>query len=90
MNQSHVSDFGTDAIGKLVIGAAYFKAFGKANPASLLTLSRQVFFFIPLIFILPLWYCELGVWMAFPASDLLYTVLTAFFYREMKQNLKVL
>ena len=74
MNQSHVSDFGTDAIGKLVIGAAYFQAFGKANPASLLTFSRQAFFFIPLIFILPLWYGELGVWMAFPASDLLYTV----------------
>ena len=71
MNQSQVSDFGTDATGKLVIGAAYFQAFGKANSASLLTLSRQAFFFIPLIFILPLCYCELGVWMAFPASDLL-------------------
>ena len=90
MNQSHVSDFGTDAIGKLLIGAAYFQAFGKATPALLLTLSRQAFFFLPLIFILPLCYCELGVWMAPPASDLLYTVLTAFFYREMKQNLKVL
>ena len=90
MNQSQVSDFGTDAIGKLLIGAAYFQAFGKATPALLLTFSRQAFFFIPLIFILPLWYGELGVWMAFPASDLLYTVLTAFFYREMKQNLKVL
>jgi Na+-driven multidrug efflux pump len=90
MNQSHVSDFGTDAIGKLLIGAANFQAFGKVTSALLLTLSSQAFFFIPLIFILPLWYYELGVWMAFPASDLLYTVLTAFFYREMKQNLKVL
>lgn len=89
MNQSQVSDFGTDAIGNLLIGAAYFQALGKATPALLLTFSRQAFFFIPLIFILPLWYGELGVWMAFPASDLLYTVLTAFFYREMKQNLKV-
>ena len=52
MNQSHVSDFGTDAIGKLLIGAAYFQVFGKATPALLLTLSRQAFFFIPLIFIL--------------------------------------
>ena len=90
MNQSQVSDFGADAIGNLLIGAAYFQALGKATPALLLTFSCQAFFFIPLIFILPLWYGELGVWMAFPASDLLYTVLTAFFYREMKQNLKVL
>lgn len=90
MNQSQVSDFVTDATGNLLIGAAYFQAFGKATLALLLTFSRQVFFFIPLIFILPLWYGELGVWMAFPASYLLYTVLKAFFYREMKQNLKVL
>ena len=90
MNQSRVSDFVTDAIGNLLIGVAYFQAFGKATPTLLLTFSRQAFFFIPLIFILPLWYVELGVWMAFPASDLLYTVLMAFFYREMKQNLKVL
>ena len=45
MNQSQVSDFGTDAIGKLLIGAAYFQAFDKATPALLLTLSRQAFFF---------------------------------------------
>jgi Na+-driven multidrug efflux pump len=90
MNQSHVSDFGTDATGKLLIGAAYFQALGKATPVLFLTLSRQTFFFIPLTFILPLWYGQLGVWMAFPASDLLYTVLKAFFNREIKQNLKAL
>ena len=90
MNQSNVSDFETDAIGRLLIGAAYFQVFGKANSALLLTLSSQVFFFIPLIFILPLYYGELGVWIPFPAPDLLYTVLTVFFYIEMKQNLKVL
>ena len=56
MNQSHDSDFGTDAIGKILIGAACFQAIGKATPALLLTLSRQSFFFIPLIFILPLCY----------------------------------
>ena len=90
MNQSYVSDFGTDAIGKLLIVVAYFQAAGIATPALLLTFSCQAFFFIPLIFILPLWYRELGVWIAFPASDLLHTFLTAFFYGEMKQNLKVL
>jgi Na+-driven multidrug efflux pump len=81
----------TPVVAIQLIGAAYFQAVGKATPALLLTLSRQAFFFIPLIFILPLWYGELGVWMAFPASDLLSTALTAFFlHREMKQNLKAL
>ena len=79
----------TPIIAVQLIGAAYFQAVGKATPALLLTLSRQAFFFIPLIFILPLWYGELGVWMAFPASDVLSTLVTAYFLRkEMKQNLK--
>ena len=79
----------TPIIAVQLIGAAYFQAVGKATPALLLTLSRQAFFFIPLIFILPLWYGELGVWMAFPASDVLSTIVTAYFLRkEMKQNLK--
>ena len=79
----------TPIIAIQLIGAAYFQAVGKATPALLLTLSRQAFFFIPLIFILPLWYGELGVWMAFPASDVLSTLVTAYFLqKEIKNNLK--
>lgn len=71
-----------------LIGSAYFQAVGKAIPALLLTLTRQGFFFIPLIFILPNYFGALGVWMAFPISDVLSTIVTGFFlYREMKVNL---
>ena len=78
----------TPIIAIQLIGSAYFQAVGKAVPALLLTLSRQGFFFIPLIFILPLWYGELGVWMAFPASDVLSTLVTAFIlYIEVKTKL---
>ena len=78
----------TPIIAIQLIGSAYFQAVGKAVPALLLTLSRQGFFFIPLIFILPLWYGELGVWMAFPVSDVLSTLLTAFIlYREVSTKL---
>jgi len=78
----------TPIIAIQLIGSAYFQAVGKAVPALLLTLSRQGFFFIPLIFILPLWYGELGVWMAFPVSDVLSTLVTAFIlYREVKTKL---
>ena len=78
----------TPIIAVQLIGSAYFQAVGKAVPALLLTLSRQGFFFIPLIFILPLWHGELGVWMAFPVSDVLSTLVTAFIlYREVKTKL---
>ena len=78
----------TPIIGIQLIGAAYFQAIGKAIPALLLTLLRQGLFFIPLIFILPKYYGALGVWMAFPISDVLATIVTAYFLRrEVKLNL---
>lgn len=80
----------TPIIALQLIGAAYFQAVGKATPALLLTLTRQGFFFIPLIFILPIFYDELGVWMSFPIADVLATIVTAYFLnREIKLNLKI-
>lgn len=78
----------TPIIAVQLIGAAYFQAVGKAIPALLLTLTRQGFFFIPLIFILPQFFGELGVWMSFPISDILSTIVTALFlHREVKLKL---
>lgn len=78
----------TPIIGIQLIGAAYFQAIGKAIPALLLTLARQGFFFVPLILILPKFYGILGVWIAFPISDVLATIVTVYFlHREVKLNL---
>jgi putative MATE family efflux protein len=80
----------TPIIALQLIGAAYFQAVGKAIPALLLTLTRQGFFFIPLILILPPFYGELGVWISFPISDILATIVTGYFLRrEVKTVLKV-
>ncbi len=71
-----------------LIGAAYFQAVGKALPAFLLTLTRQGIFFIPLILLLPRYYGELGVWISFPLSDVLSTVVTGYFLnREIRHKL---
>ena len=78
----------TPIIAIQLIGAAYFQSIGKAIPALLLTLTRQGFFFIPLILILPQFYGELGVWISFPISDVLSTIVTAYFLnREVKMTL---
>lgn len=78
----------TPIIAIQLIGAAYFQAVGKAIPALLLTLTRQGFFFIPLILILPLYYGEIGVWISFPISDVLSTIVTGYFLRrEIKLKL---
>lgn len=78
----------TPIIAWQLIGAAYFQAIGKARPALLLTLTRQGFFFIPLILILPKFYGEIGVWVSFPIADVLATIVTAYFLnREIRRNL---
>lgn len=78
----------TPIIAVQLIGAAYFQAVGKAIPALLLTLTRQGFFFIPLILILPIYLGELGVWISFPIADVLSTVVTAYFlHREVRLKL---
>lgn len=78
----------TPIIALQLIGAAYFQAIGKAVPALLLTLTRQGFFFIPLILILPGFLGELGVWISFPVSDILATIVTGYFLRrEVKRTL---
>ncbi|MDO8317345.1 MAG: MATE family efflux transporter, partial [Flavobacterium sp.] len=56
-----------------LIGAAYFQAAGKAKKALLLTLSKQGFFLIPLVLILPNFLGIFGVWIAFPIADILST-----------------
>jgi putative MATE family efflux protein len=80
----------TPIIAIQLIGAAYFQAIGKATPALLLTLTRQGFFFIPLILILPNFFGELGVWMSFPIADVLSTIVTAYFLnKEIVRTLKL-
>ncbi len=80
----------TPIIALQLIGAAYFQAVGKAIPALLLTLTRQGFFFIPLVIILPQYFGELGVWLSFPIADVLATMVTGYYLRrEVKRFLSV-
>ena len=69
-----------------LIGAAYFQAIGKALPALLLTLTRQAFFFIPLVFLFSFKMGVFGVWLSFPVSEFLATIITVYYLnREMKK-----
>lgn len=72
-----------------LIGSAYFQAIGKAIPALLLSLSKQGFFLIPLVLLLPPFLGVWGVWLAFPIADVLSTIVTGYYLkREVKNNLR--
>ncbi len=72
-----------------LIGASYFQAVGKAIPALLLSLTKQGFFLIPLLLILPPMMGVFGVWIAFPIADVLSTILTGYFLNKaVRKDLK--
>jgi len=77
-------------IGLQIVGATLFQSLGKAIPSLILSLSRQVLFFIPLVLILPRLFDLglLGVWLTFPAADILSTIVTAILLRREIGKLK--
>ena len=65
-----------------LIGCSYFQAIGKVVPALLLSLTKQGFFLIPLILILPTYFGVWGVWVSFPLADVCSTLVTGYFLRR--------
>ncbi|MGB9939068.1 MATE family efflux transporter [Methanosarcina sp.] len=86
---------GMPLVGMNLITSTLFQALGKAKPAFLLSISRQLLFLIPAIVILPRFYKLDGVWAAFPVSDLLSFMLSGFLllrvhriFKERKDSLE--
>ncbi|MBO4232371.1 MAG: MATE family efflux transporter [Bacteroidales bacterium] len=73
-------------VGFQIVTSNFFQSIGKAELAIVLSLSRQVLFIIPFLFVLPQFFSLTGVWAAQPAADLLAAVVTAvtltLFYRK--------
>lgn len=64
-----------------LVGASYYQALGKGIPALLLTLTKQVFFLLPVVLILPHIVGLKGVWYAFPIADFLSAMVCFIFLR---------
>ncbi len=80
-------------LGFQIMATNYFQSVGKPKHAMLLSLSRQVLFLIPLLYILPLIFQSyginglMGVWVAVPVADLLASAVTFIFYRREMAHL---
>lgn len=64
-------------VGFQIVSTNFFMAIGSAGKSIFLSLIRQVIFLIPLLLVLPLSLGLKGIWLSFPASDLLATLVTA-------------
>lgn len=65
-------------VGFQMIATNFFQSLGMVKKSVILSLSRQILFLLPLLYALPLWFEADGVWMSFPISDALATLLTIF------------
>lgn len=66
-------------VGFPVVAGNFFLCLGMVKISIFLSLTRQLLFLIPLIYILPLWLQETGVWISFPISDVVSTLVCLFF-----------
>ena len=81
---------GFPIVGFQMIGTNFFQCLGMVKKSIILSLSRQLLFLLPLLYILPLWMGANGVWMSFPISDLLSALLTAILLRRLFRKFNTL
>ncbi|MBO7575646.1 MAG: MATE family efflux transporter [Bacteroidales bacterium] len=64
-------------VGFGMVTGNFFQCLGMVRKSIFLSLSRQLLFLLPLIYTLPLWLQETGVWISFPISDTLNVIISA-------------
>lgn len=62
-----------------ILSSSYYQAIGKALPALMLTLTKQFFFLVPIVLILPYYYGLNGIWYSFAISDILSGAVCAYY-----------
>ena len=77
-------------VGFQMIATNFFQSLGMVNKSVILSLSRQILFLLPLLYLLPLQMGADGVWVSFPISDLMATLLTVFMLGRLFKKFKML
>jgi putative MATE family efflux protein len=79
-------------IGFQMLSANYFQAIGKPIQGTILSLSRQILLYLPLLLILPVTFGLTGVFAAMPAADIGSALITLLFmiaeWRRLKQLMR--
>ena len=73
-------------VGFGIVSSNLFQSLGMVKTSIFLSLSRQLIFLLPLLYTLPLWKQETGVWISFPISDIISIVVAAFFIARLMRR----
>ena len=75
-------------VGIPIVSTALFQSLGKSGKSIFMSLTRQVLFLLPLMWWLVGEMGVDGVWLSFPASDVLATIVTAVMVWQQMRALK--
>ena len=70
-------------VGWQMVSTNFFQSLGMVGKSIFLSLSRQLLFLVPMVYILPMFLEVQGVFFAFPASDLIACVTTFFLIHNL-------
>lgn len=68
---------GLPTVGFQMIATNFFQSLGMVRKSVILSLSRQILFLLPALYLLPLWIGGDGIWLSYPVSDVLSFILSA-------------
>ena len=77
-------------VGIQMITTNFFQSLGMVKKSIILSLSRQILFLLPMLYLLPLWIEADGVWLSFPISDTLATLLSIIMLRRLFKKFRQL
>ncbi|MBL4632116.1 MAG: MATE family efflux transporter [Paraglaciecola sp.] len=73
-------------VGPQMMISMFFQAIGDAKRAGILGIMKTYAFSLPLIFILPLFFSEWGIWYAAPSTEILALLLTIFVLSQRNRS----
>jgi Na+-driven multidrug efflux pump len=73
-----------------MIATNFFQSLGMVRKSIILSLSRQILFLLPLLFVLPTIFGADGVWASFPISDGIATIMTVFMLGRLFRKFSML
>ena len=81
---------GLPTVGFQMITTNFFQSLGMVRRSVILSLSRQIIFLLPALYLLPLWLGSPGIWLSYPASDVLSFLLSAYMLRRLFRKFNIL
>ena len=81
---------GLPTVGFQMITTNFFQSLGMVRRSVILSLSRQILFLLPTLYLLPMWIGSKGIWLSYPVSDILSFLLSAFMLRRLFRKFNIL